>query len=178
MSTDTNLDTYFQIILPILLFSVGCSLGDFDIRQELVNGRRHRHLLFPIVSILGSIAGGIIYTLIFRAELGQSVLAAGSMGFYSLPAIMVSGQLGTVAGTLVLVVNMLREVVTILFAPVIKRFFGNNSLVAVGGATTMDVSLSVIKETVGSDYVPLSIINGVILTITVPFVVSFILYII
>jgi uncharacterized membrane protein YbjE (DUF340 family) len=174
--TNINLDVYFKIILPILLLSVGLSLGDFNLKEEIQKGRKY--LLFPLVSLVGSILGGLIYSILFRADIGQSLIAAGSMGFYSLPAIMASAQLGTVAGTVVLVVNMFREAIVILFAPVINRLFGNKALIAIGGATTVDVSLSVIKETAGINYIPLSIINGAVLTILVPFIVSVILYLI
>ncbi len=97
------------------------------------------------------------------------------MGFYSVPAIMVASKLGAVAGTVVLLSNMLREALTIILSPIIVKYLGKPALVAIGGSTSMDVSLAVIREVGGNSLVPLAIINGMILTIVVPLFVSLIL---
>jgi uncharacterized membrane protein YbjE (DUF340 family) len=174
LPSTTNLDNYFQVLLPILIFSVGCSMGEFNIKENLT--KSWKFVFFPIISLVGSIIGAYLCSQIFNVDTTLSVLSGGAMGFYSLPAVMVSSQVGAIAGTIVLVVNMLREGIAIIFAPVLKELFGRYSIIAVGGATTMDVSLSIVKETLGNNYVTLSIINGLILTIIVPFIMSVFIY--
>ena len=165
-----NINLMFSLILPILLFNVGVSLGNINIMNLVTNNRKF--LLLPIFSLIGSIVFSVIYALIMKNGIKETVLVGSAMGFYSLPAIMVSTQIGVVAGTTLLITNMIREAITILLAPLITKIFGKYSIIAVGGATTMDVSLVMIKEVGGSELVPLAILNGLVLTLGVPFITS------
>jgi len=165
-----NIDFIFPMILPVLLFSVGLSMGNIDLAGSIRNNKRF--LFFPILSLVGSCVFSLIYATLKGFEAKEIMLAGSAMGFYSLPAIMVSTKFGALAGTLLLVTNMFREAAVILLAPILTRLFGKQSIIAVGGATTMDVSLAVIKETAGDEYVPIAIINGLVLTIGVPFIIS------
>jgi uncharacterized membrane protein YbjE (DUF340 family) len=158
------------------LFSVGFSLGEINLK-ELVT-RNLKHIIFPFISVAGSILGALIDTAIAQQNLQYSILSSTAMGFYSLCALMVTNQLNTLAGTLVFTTNMLRELFTILLAPFIIKYFGENALIAVGGSTTMDTSLATIKETLGNEYIPIALINGAVLTILVPLLTRLILHII
>lgn len=165
-----NVNNLFSIILPILLFSVGLSLGNINILHLVRTNQRF--LLLPLLSFLGSCVFVILYALLLGRDLKSTLLAGSAMGFYSLPAILVSTKYSALAGSLVLLTNMIRESITIIFAPLIVKFFGKQAIIAVGGATTMDVSLAMIKEVSGNDYVPVAILNGLLLTICVPFITS------
>jgi uncharacterized membrane protein YbjE (DUF340 family) len=129
-------------------------------------------LFLPVLSLVGSTVFSLVYALAVEKNIKETVLAGSAMGFYSLPAILVSTNISVVAGTLLLITNMIRESITILLAPLIVKVFGKQSVVAVGGATTMDVSLAVIKEAAGDEYVPLAVLNGLVLTIGVPLITS------
>lgn len=164
-----NIDWVFSLILPPLLFSVGLSLGNLNILKLEAN---RKFIMFPVFSFLGSLVFSLLLGIFMRGNIKEFVLTGSSMGFYSLPAIMVSTKLGVIAGTFLLVTNMLREAITILLAPLIVKLFGKYSIIAVGGATTMDVSLAMIKEVAGEEFVPVAILNGLILTLSVPFIIS------
>lgn len=168
-----NTDPILSVLLPFLLLSVGISLG--SVRTAELFRIDRKFVYFPIASLVGSVTASMIYARFVHAGAKEIVLAGGAMGFYSLPAVMVSAKLGSSAGILLLSANMLREFLTIMLSPLIVKVFGKPSIVAMGGATTMDVSLAAIKETAGKEYVPLAILNGLILTIGVPFVTSAIL---
>lgn len=152
------------------MFSVGLSLGNIDI-LELVK-KNGRFLLLPLLSLAGSGIFSLGYAVLIDKNLKATLLAGSAMGFYSLPAIMTSTQFSVTAGTLLLITNMIRESVTILLAPLIVKTFGKQSIIAVGGATTMDVSLAMVKEVAGDEYVPIAVLNGLVLTIGVPFVTT------
>lgn len=170
LPANLNIDTAFSIILPVLLFSVGLSLGNIDLVSLVRNNKRF--LILPILSLTGSCVFSLIYASLRGVGLKETLLAGSAMGFYSLPAIMVSTKFGALAGTLLLITNMIREAIVILLAPLLVRLFGKQSMVAVGGATTMDVSLAMIKEVAGDEYVPIAVLNGLVLTIGVPFMTS------
>lgn len=173
LPTNLNISWVFSLVLPVLLFSVGLSLGNFDIANLIL--RDKKYLLLPVFSFLGSCVFSGLFAVIKGGGVRETLLAGSAMGFYSLPAIMVSSKIGVVAGSLVLITNMLREAMTILLAPIIVRVFGKQSIVAVGGATTMDVSLAIIKEAGGESMVPIAVLNGLILTLGIPFVTSLLL---
>ena len=69
----------------------------------------------------------------------------------------------------------MREVFTLLFAPLLVAVFGKLAPIASGGATSMDSTLPVVRKFSGKDYALISIYNGTVLTILVPFIVMFIL---
>ena len=68
--------------------------------------------------------------------------------------------------------NITREIITLLFTPVIFKFFGSIAPISSGGATSMDTTLPIITKYVGKDYALISIFHGTILTILVPVIVS------
>jgi len=170
LPTSVDVNPLFSIVLPVLLFSVGLSLGNISI-LNLVK-QNQKLLALPVLSLIGSIVFSLIYALIFGVNIKETVLAGSAMGFYSLPAILVTTKVNVMAGSLLLITNMIRESITIILAPLIVKIFGKQSVIAIGGATTMDVSLAAIKEAAGDEYVPIAVLNGLILTIVVPFVTT------
>lgn len=82
---------------------------------------------------------------------------------------------GETLGVIALLSNVMREIITLLFTPVFARYFGKLAPITAGGATSMDTTLPIITQYVGKDYAIVSLFNGVVLTILVPFIVTFIL---
>lgn len=164
-----------NIILFVLLFSVGMSIGSMKIMDLLEKSLKL--IWIPLFSIVGSCLAMLVYSLISGTNVRELMLVGSAMGFYSLPAIIVSSQLGVTLGTTVLITNMFREIITIFLSPVIGRLFGKYSIIGLGGATTSDTSLAVMKEVGGNEIVPIALINGLLLTIFVPLITSLILYI-
>ena len=67
----------------------------------------------------------------------------------------------------------MREVITLLFAPFILKYFGVLAPISAGGATTMDTTFPVITRCSGKEYAVVSIYHGFIMDFTVPFLVTF-----
>ena len=72
-----------------------------------------------------------------------------------------------------LLANIVREVITLLGAPLLVRWFGPLAPITSGGATTMDTTLPVITRWSGQDFVVLSLFHGFVVDFTVPFLVTF-----
>ena len=68
-----------------------------------------------------------------------------------------------------LMANILREIVTLLFAPLFAVLFGKYAPISAGGATSMDSTLPVIAKTVGPELVIVSIVHGIVVDFSVPF---------
>jgi len=101
-------------------------------------------------------------------------LAVGSgFGYYSLSSILITQYKGAELGTIALLSNIIREVMTLLFAPWMVKYFGKLAPISAGGATTMDTTFPVIVRYSGKDYAIVSIYQGFIVDFTVPFLVTF-----
>ncbi len=74
-----------------------------------------------------------------------------------------------------LISNISREIFTLLATPFLVKYFGTLAPIASGGATSMDTTLPIITKFLGKEYAIISVFSGVVLTILVPFLVTFIL---
>lgn len=160
--------------LCALMFSVGISVGNDP--QTLKNFRslNPRLIFLPIMTILGTLAGSAAVSLILTHRSVTDCLAIGSgFGYYSLSSIFITEYKGAELGTIALLANISREILTLLAAPLLVRWFGNLAPISAGGATTMDTTLPIITQTAGQRFVVVSIFHGFVVDFSVPFLVVF-----
>ena len=161
-------------ILYVLLFAVGMSIGCDETLVRQIKSQNPLLLLIPIVTIVGTLGGSLlIVPFLPERTLSDCLAVASGMGYYSLSSILISEYKGADLGVVALISNILREVFVLVCAPLLVRYFGKLTPICCGGATTMDSTLPVIIRSSGNDYVILSIIHGVIVDFSVPFLVSF-----
>ncbi|HOE91915.1 MAG TPA: LysO family transporter, partial [Candidatus Cloacimonadota bacterium] len=103
-------------------------------------------------------------------DIRQAITICSGMGYYSLSAMVCSQKFGEVVGVIALLSNLLRELLTMMFAPLLVKAFGNLAPIGTGGATAMDTTLPFIKKSAGSEYAIIGFISGVVLTVLVPIV--------
>lgn len=159
--------------LCALMFSVGLSVGNDP--QTLKNFRslNPRLVFLPIMTILGTLAGSAAVSLILTHRSLTECLAVGSgFGYYSLSSIFITEYKGAELGTIALLANISREILTLLAAPLLVRWFGNLAPISAGGATTMDTTLPIITRTAGQQFVVVSIFHGFVVDFSVPFLVT------
>lgn len=159
--------------LCALMFSVGLSVGNDP--QTLKNFRslNPRLVFLPIMTILGTLAGSAAVSLILTHRSLTDCLAVGSgFGYYSLSSIFITEYKGAELGTIALLANISREILTLLVAPLLVRWFGNLAPISAGGATTMDTTLPIITRTAGQQFVVISIFHGFVVDFSVPFLVT------
>lgn len=159
--------------LCALMFSVGISIGSDP--QTLKNFRalNPRLILLPVMTILGTLAGSAVVSLVLSHRSLTDCLAVGSgFGYYSLSSIFITEYRGPELGTIALLANISREILTLLAAPLLVRWFGNLAPISAGGATTMDTTLPIITRTAGQQFVVVSIFHGFIVDFSVPFLVT------
>lgn len=159
--------------LCALMFSVGVSIGNDP--QTLKNFRalNPRLVLLPVMTILGTLAGSAVVSLVLQHRSLTDCLAVGSgFGYYSLSSIFITEYRGAELGTVALLANISREILTLLSAPLLVRWFGNLAPISAGGATTMDTTLPIITRTAGRQFVVVSIFHGFIVDFSVPFLVT------
>ena len=74
---------------------------------------------------------------------------------------------GPDVGTMALLTNVFREVLSILMLPLVVRYLGKTAAVAPGGATTMDTTLPFVVRYAGSEMSILAFVSGVTLSLLV-----------
>ena len=165
--------------LYVLLVCVGFGLGMDEGFFASLKTLPVRSLLLPLVTIVGSLAGGLlawwIVSLMHTTApgLADTLAVTSGFGYYSLSSVLLDEARGPMIATIALASNLLRELLTLLTAPLLRRWFGPYAVIASGGATSMDTTLPVAVRYGGSRYAPVSIYHGFFLTVAVPFIVSF-----
>lgn len=162
------------ITLCALIFIVGFMIGnDSEIFKKFKQLNR-LYMLLPLMTIVGTLAGCAITTLLLPHRSLSDCLAVGSgMGYYSLSSVLITQYRGADLGTVALLANIVREVFTLLGAPLMVQWFGKLAPISVGGATTMDTTLPILTRSCGKDFVIVSIFHGFIVDFSVPFLVTF-----
>ena len=159
--------------LCALMFSVGVSVGNDP--QTLRNFRslNPRLIFLPVMTILGTLAGCAVVSLFLSHRSVTDCMAVGAgFGYYSLSSIFITEYKGPELGTIALLSNITREIITLLFAPLLVRWFGNLAPISAGGATTMDTTLPIITRYSGQSFVVVSIFHGFVVDFSVPFLVN------
>ena len=168
---ETNISYY---ALCALMFSVGLSVGNDP--QTLKNFRslNPRLVFLPIMTILGTLAGSAAVSLILTHRSITDCLAVGSgFGYYSLSSIFITEYKGAELGTIALLANIFREMMALLGAPLIRKYFGKLAPISAAGVSSMDVLLPSITQYSGKDVIPIAIFHGILIDMSVPVFVSF-----
>lgn len=93
-------------------------------------------------------------------------------GYYSYQALLLLNIKEPELGTIARHINIMREIIALLAAPFLVRFFGRLAPIAVGGATTMDTTLPIITRYSEEKNIVVSIVHGCLLDFSVPFIVT------
>ncbi|MBR6946846.1 MAG: lysine exporter LysO family protein, partial [Muribaculaceae bacterium] len=162
------------VTLCALLFTVGVTVGNNTGLLKSFRKLDPRLMLLPLMTIVGTLAATAIASIGLPSRSLTDCLAVGSgFGYYSLSSILITQYRGPDLGTVALLANIIREVFTLLGAPLMVRFFGPLAPISAGGATTMDTTLPIITRTSGQDFVILSLFHGFLVDFSVPFLVTY-----
>lgn len=161
------------VALCALIFCVGISIGS---DSEVLSTLRHtspRLLLLPLCTFGGTLAGCLAVSFVLPGMRLTDCFAIGSgFGYYSLSSIFITQYRGAALGTVALLANIVRELLT-LCSPLLARWFGPLAPISVGGATSMDTTLPIITRYSGKDLATLSVFHGFVMDFSVPFLVTF-----
>lgn len=161
-------------VLYALMFLVGVTIG-YD--KELLRSLRKtnwRILFVPLATIVGTLGGvALVSMLLPQWTMTESMAVGSGFGYYSLSSIFITQYKGAALGTIALMSNIMREIIALLATPLLLRWFGRLAPISVAGATSMDTTLPIITQYSGRDYVLIAISHGIIVDLTVPFLVTF-----
>lgn len=127
-----------------------------------------RLLVIPVAILVGSILAGLVSGFILKLPLYISVMSVGGMSYYSITGAYMTQLYGIEAGTYGFIVNVFREMLTILLLPLLMKV-SKGSTIASGAAGCMDTMLVPITKFVGAELGLIALITGTMLTFLVPF---------
>ena len=159
--------------LCALMTCVGMGVGNDPETLKNFRSLNPRLVFLPAMTIAGTLAGTALVSLILTHRSLSDCLAVGSgFGYYSLSSIFITEYRGAELGTVALLANISRELLTLLTAPLLARWFGPLAPISAGGATTADTTLPVITRVSGQEFAVLSIFHGFVADFSVPFLVT------
>jgi uncharacterized membrane protein YbjE (DUF340 family) len=161
-------------VLCALMFAVGISIGNNPNSFRQFRNLNPRLIFLPLITILGTWSGVIIISVfITNRSITECLAISSGFGYYSLSSILITQCKGIELGTIALLSNIMREIITLLFAPWLVKHFGPLSPICAGGAITMDTTFPIIVRNSGKEFAIISIYHGFIVDFTVPFLVTF-----
>lgn len=171
-------DTALTWALYLMLFLAGMCTG-FDLRNfNIVRNLGLRVLLLPLGIIVGSALGAVVSWAIALwvqdspLSLRDIMAVAAGFGYYSLSSVIIA-RLGDAAlGSVALLANVTRELITLMLTPLLVRYAGRLAPIATGAAAALDTCMPSIARYCGEQYAILGVFSGMLLTLLVPFLVT------
>lgn len=171
-----TLDLILMSALDVMIFIAGIEIGsNRGILKRICN--LHSALLalaIPLAVACGSICGALLLGHIAGLSAYDSLLVGGGLGWYSFSSVVISAMYSTEIGTVAFLANMMREISGFFLIPLLVRVHKFLAL-APSGAATMDSELPVVIKYTNLHVGMYSFINGLVLTLIVPVLISWLL---
>lgn len=171
-----TLDLILMSALDVMIFIAGIEIGsNRGILKRICN--LHSALLalaIPSAVACGSICGALLLGHIAGLSAYDSLLVGGGLGWYSFSSVVISAMYSTEIGTVAFLANMMREISGFFLIPLLVRVHKFLAL-APSGAATMDSGLPVVIKYTNLHVGMYSFINGLVLTLIVPVLISWLL---
>ncbi len=172
---DRSIHLGIKLGLCSLLVFVGIDLGLDPAVVEHFRKVGARVLVFPAAVVVFTLVGAGISGRLMGLGLRESLAIGAGFGWYSLAPgiIMDAGYVS--ASAISFLHNVLRELLSILFIPLVAQKIGYVETTGMPGAAAMDVCLPLVEKSTSSEITVYSFISGVILSALVPVLVPLIL---
>ncbi|WP_420002314.1 lysine exporter LysO family protein [Acinetobacter sp. LF10] len=170
--TQSNLQIAFNswYLLLIFIFLIGVELAFTQFDRSWLSWRV---LLVPAAAFVGSCLAAIINYLILSHDytLNEMMALAQGYGWYSMSGILFTELHSARLGGIALLTDLFREIFAILLMYCLGWRFPR-SAISSAGATSMDVTLAMVKQSCGTHYVPHAMMSGLILSLLAPLLIS------
>lgn len=160
------------VLLMFLLFLVGISLkgSGVSLKQALLN---KRGLYISVIFMGVTLLSGVVFALMFEGvPVSQGLALSAGFGWYSLSGTMMTDAYGAVWGSVALLNDLGREVLALIFIPLVMRY-SSSSAIGLGGVTSLDFTLPTLTQAGGTAIIPLVISFGFITNLLSPILMVF-----
>ena len=165
-----DISLLIQFGLYLLLFFIGIDIGKNDNILNDLKKLNKKVLFLPFITIISSLAGGAVASILLSLSMGESVAISAGMGWYSFSAIELS-KVSVELGGIAFLSNIFRELLAIFLIPVIAKKIGSFESVSVAGATAMDSVLPIINRSNPAEISIISFYSGLVISIIVPILI-------
>ena len=165
-----DISLLIQFGLYLLLFFIGIDIGKNDNILNDLKKLNKKVLFLPFITIISSLAGGAVASILLPLSMGESVAISAGMGWYSFSAIELSKVSVELVG-IAFLSNIFRELLAIFLIPIIAKKIGSLESVSVAGATAMDSVLPIINKSNPAEISIISFYSGLVISIIVPILI-------
>ncbi|KPU62682.1 membrane protein [Thermococcus sp. EP1] len=173
-TTTFDFGNLYEIMLYLLIFIIGMDIGKSKGLREELKKLGRMALLLPMATVIGSLLGGFLASLLLRIPLKWALGISAGFGWYSLTGPLLAVY-SPVYGVIGFLANLTREILTIIFYPIAIQKIPREVGIVMGGATTMDTTLPIMAKFGGTEITLLAFVHGFILTAVAPFLIPLIL---
>lgn len=155
------------VSLCALLLLIGVDIGMSGTLAENFRRASWRILLFPFVSIGAMIIGSVFAAMVLPIGVQDGICVGCGMAWYSLAPVMLA-EYSMRVSAISFMHNVFREVLGLVFVPLVAKRVGYIECYGLPGSVAMDVCLPVIERSTSSDVAVYSFICGAICSVSVP----------
>lgn len=181
LNLNAEMHNWSLYILYALMLQVGIGIGSNKSLREDLRTLSPKMLLVPAATISGTLLFSAAASLLLSQWSVFDCMAVGSgFAYYSLSSILITQfkepslglQLTTELGTIALLSNIIREMMSLVGAPFIRKYFGQLAPISAAGVNSMDVLLPSITRCSGKEVMPIAIFHGILIDLSVPVFVN------
>lgn len=159
--------------LCLLMLSIGLGMGLDGTVLTYLKQAGFRVLVFPVVVIAATTAGGFVVSLIYSGlSIGESLAICYGFGWYTFAPIAISNAGYVMAGAISFLHNVIRELSGIVLMPILAKRIGYLEVAAIPGVAAMDVCLPIVERVTRQDIIIYSFLIGFSQAIFVPILVN------
>jgi uncharacterized membrane protein YbjE (DUF340 family) len=177
-SLETTLFSWFNSgfispLLYLLLFFVGMQMVQHEVNLVPLL-KSPLMVLTPLCTVFGTYLGALAIPLLTELSLRDSMAVVSGFGWYTLSGVLLSDLGSPELGAISFLSNLFRESAAFILIPLLASFsFPSIAGVTIAGATSMDVTLPLLKKSFSDSVVPLAIVHGGVITLLAPFLIPF-----
>ncbi len=161
--------------LSLLLVFIGLDLGLDGTLVENFRKVGLRIFVIPLVVVISTLLGALACSLFLSLSAKECMAIGAGFGWYTLaPGIIIENGYVT-AGAVAFLHNVMRELLSIVFVPIVAKKIGYIECVGMPGAAAMDVCLPIVERSTRSEIAVYSFVSGAILSALVSVLVPLII---
>lgn len=161
------IDKALNVSLILLYLSVGVTLAANKSVFGYVKKLGYKILFIPLAIFVGCLIGGTVSGLILDVPISISLISASGMGYYSMTGAYMTEMMGVEAGTYGFIVNVSRDVFTVILIPFLCRL-SKGAPIASGAGGCMDTMLVPVTKAIGIELSMIAFLVGTICTLMIP----------
>ena len=158
----------FDFLIIIVGFSIGMNKGVLSKMKQY----GLKIFIVPLGIIIGTILGGILCSFILNMDMNVTTAIACGMGWYSLSGLMLTNLTNATIGSITFLSNLMREILTYISVPILAKKTNYLTAIAPAGATSVDTTLPIISKCTDDETTIFAVINGLICSTLVSFLIE------